>query len=138
HKAGQTIIILFWKGLAVGQHIPPTCSVRLCPVRLRRDFEKQFITAAQNLFGSGWVYWVYDKKACAFDIISYSNAGCPLTNYEYTPLLCVDVWEHAYYIDYENKRPEYLSKYFDVVDWHWAERHWKRATGQAYYEMKFW
>ena len=130
----------YWKCIQpYGSNIPPDLSAAVsAQYGSVENFEKQFITAAQNLFGSGWVYWIYDRKAGKFDIMSYSNAGCPLTNYDHVPLLCVDVWEHAYYIDYENKRPEYLAKYFDVVDWHWAERHWKRATGQEYHEMKFW
>lgn len=130
----------FWKCIQpCGSNIPPDLSAAVAAqYGSVEQFEDLFLNVAQNLFGSGWVYWVYDKRANSFDIIAYSNAGCPLVNYDLVPLLCVDVWEHAYYIDYENNRAQYLSKYFDVVDWHWAERHWKRATNQEYHEMKFW
>lgn len=130
----------FWKSIQpYGSNIPPDLAAAVTAQYGSVDaFETTFISAAQNLFGSGWVYWVYDKSAKAFDICSYSNAGCPLVNANLVPLLCVDVWEHAYYIDYENNRAQYLSKYFDVVDWHWAERHWKRATDQPYHPMNWW
>ncbi|CCW67733.1 unnamed protein product [Phytomonas sp. Hart1] len=130
----------FWKCIQpLGSNIPTDLLQALCAqYESLEAFEAKFITAGMNLFGSGWVYWVYDKKAEAFDILSLSNAGCPLVDFDLIPLLCVNVWEHSYYVDYENDRAKYLSRFFDVVDWHWAERHWKRATNQKYYEMNFW
>ncbi|EAN80527.1 superoxide dismutase, putative [Trypanosoma brucei brucei TREU927] len=130
----------YWKCIQpYGSNIPPDLKAAVEQQYSSVEaFQKTFTDAGLGLFGSGWVYWVYDKRGCCFDVIAYSNAGCPLTNADHVPLLCVDVWEHAYYVDYENDRAQFLSKYFDVVDWHWAERHWKRATGQDYYEMKFW
>ncbi|KAG8343723.1 Iron manganese superoxide dismutases alpha hairpin domain [Trypanosoma vivax] len=130
----------YWKCIQpYGSNIPPDLKAAVeQQYGSLEDFQKAFVDAALGLFGSGWVYWIYDKRAEKFDIVSLPNAGCPLTNSDAVALLCVDVWEHAYYVDYENNRAQFLSKYFDVVDWHWAERHWKRATGQEYYEMKFW
>lgn len=129
----------FWKCIQpYGSNMPPDLHAAVeTQYGSVEDFEKAFLTVAQNHFGSGWVYWVYDTKQELFDVISYSNAGCPVTNSDLAPLLCVNVWEHAYYIDYENNRAQYLSKFFDVVDWHWSERLWKRATGQPYEEMKY-
>mmetsp|Transcript_7838 Transcript_7838/g.8806 ORF Transcript_7838/g.8806 Transcript_7838/m.8806 type:complete len:301 (+) Transcript_7838:83-985(+) len=130
----------FWKCIQpFGSNIAPDLAAALEQQYGSVDaFKKRFIDAGLSLFGSGWVYLVFDVKAKKFDILSYSNAGCPLASNETIPLLCADVWEHTYYIDYENDRSAYLNKYFDVVDWHWAERHWKRATSQPYEEMKFW
>lgn len=129
----------FWKCIQpFGSVIPPDlCGAITAQYGSVDAFQSKFLSAAQNLFGSGWVYLVYDKSIAGFDIVSYSNAGCPIVNRDLSPMLCVDVWEHAYYIDYENNRAQYLSKFFDVCDWHWAERHWKRATGQEYHEMAF-
>ncbi|KAH9578797.1 Manganese/iron superoxide dismutase [Trypanosoma melophagium] len=130
----------FWKCIQpYGSNIPPDLKAAVEEQYGSVEaFQKLFTGAGLSLFGSGWVYWVYDKRAEKFDILSLQNAGCPLTNPDLVPLLCVDVWEHTYYVDYENNRAQFLSKYFDVVDWHWAERNWKRGTGQDYYEMKFW
>lgn len=131
----------FWKCLQpVGTNIPPDLEAALVEQYDSLDKLKEaFLSAALSLFGSGWVYLVYRTSTKKFDIVSYSNAECPLEDpNEVTPLLCVDMWEHAYYVDYANDRAQYLSKFFDVVDWHWAERHWKRKTGQEYHDMKWW
>lgn len=130
----------FWKCIQpLGSNIPPDLSAAVeNQYGSVQKFKEAFLSAGLSLFGSGWVYWVYNINTKAFEIVSYSNAGCPLLKPELVPLLCVDVWEHSYYVDYENDRSKYLSKYFDVVDWHWAERHWKRATGQEYHDMKWW
>lgn len=130
----------FWKCIQpYGSNIPPDLKTAVeAQYGSVEDFKKKFNDAALGLFGSGWVYWVYDTSAKKFDIISYRNAACPITNNQTIPLLCADVWEHTYYIDYENDRAAYMAKFFEVVDWHWAERHWKRSTGQEYHEMKYW
>lgn len=130
----------FWKCIQpYGSNIPPDLATAVADQYGSVEaFQSCFTTAALNLFGSGWVYWVYNTKMQAFDVVSLSNAGCPLAEHDMVPLLCVNVWECAYYIDYENNRAKYLAGFFQVVDWHWAERHWKRATGQPYEEMKFW
>lgn len=130
----------FWKCIQpVGSNIPPDLEAAVeAQYGSVQKLKEDFLSAALSLFGSGWVYWVYDLNKKAFEVVSYSNAGCPLSQSGVVPLLCVDVWEHAYYVDYENNRSTYLSKYFDVVDWHWAERHWKNATGQEYHDMKWW
>lgn len=127
----------FWKCVQpYGSNIPPDLADAVAKQYGSVEaFEDKFLSAAQNLFGSGWVYWAYDSRARSFDIVSYANAGCPVTNKDLTPLMCVDVWEHAYYVDYESNRAQYLSRFFEVCDWHWAERGWKRATGQEFHEM---
>jgi Fe-Mn family superoxide dismutase len=78
-------------------------------------FKEAFSTAAANNFGSGWT-WLVKNAEGAVEIVSTSNAGCPLTD-GVTPLLTVDVWEHAYYIDFRNARPAYLEAFWGLVNW---------------------
>ncbi len=79
------------------------------------EFKAEFDKAAATVFGSGWA-WLVKTADGKVDIVKESNAGNPLTS-GLTPLLTVDVWEHAYYIDYQNRRPEYLAALWDLVDW---------------------
>ncbi len=78
-------------------------------------FQEAFTKAAIANFGSGWTWLVKDAGG-ALTIVSTGNAGTPLTQ-GLVPLLCVDVWEHAYYIDTRNARPRYLENWWQVVDW---------------------
>lgn len=78
-------------------------------------FKEQFTQAAATTFGSGWAWLVQDASG-ALKIISTSNAGTPMTE-GLTALLTCDVWEHAYYIDYRNLRPDYISAFWALVNW---------------------
>ncbi len=82
------------------------------------DFKEQFTASAINNFGSGWT-WLVQKADGSVAIHNTSNAGCPLTD-DVTPLLTVDVWEHAYYIDYRNARPKYMEAFWSLVNWEFA------------------
>ena len=77
-------------------------------------FQAAFTDAAVNNFGSGWTWLVSTDGGV--DIVNTSNAGCPLTS-GMTPVLTVDVWEHAYYIDYRNARPKYMEAFWNLVNW---------------------
>lgn len=79
------------------------------------DFQEKFTQTAITTFGSGWA-WLVKDSADKLKIVSTSNAGCPLTT-DCTPLLTCDVWEHAYYIDYRNARPDYLKAFWALVNW---------------------
>ncbi len=79
------------------------------------EFQKAFDQCAVGTFGSGWA-WLVKNAQGELEIVSTSNAGCPLTNGQ-TPLLTCDVWEHAYYIDYRNSRPNYLTSFWKLVSW---------------------
>jgi Fe-Mn family superoxide dismutase len=81
-------------------------------------FKEAFTKAAVGTFGSGWA-WLVKKPDGSLDIVSTSNAATPLTTAD-TPLLTVDVWEHAYYIDYRNARPKYLESFWGLVNWDFA------------------
>ncbi|MCK4679415.1 MAG: superoxide dismutase [Bacteroidales bacterium] len=78
-------------------------------------FKDEFSSAAATLFGSGWV-WLVKNAEGKLEIVKESNAGNPLRN-GLTPLLTCDVWEHAYYLDKQNKRPDYISDFWNLVDW---------------------
>lgn len=81
-------------------------------------FKEQFTDAAVKNFGAGWT-WLVKKPDGALAIVNTSNAATPLTG-EDKPLLTVDVWEHAYYIDYRNARPKYLENFWALVNWTFA------------------
>lgn len=78
-------------------------------------FKEQFEQAGATLFGSGWVWLSADEQGKLF-ITQSGNAGNPMTN-GLKPIMTFDVWEHAYYLDYQNRRAEYLSKLWEIVDW---------------------
>ncbi len=83
------------------------------------DFRKAFVASAGGNFGSGWT-WLVKKADGSVDIVNTSNAGNPLTAGD-KPVLTVDVWEHAYYIDYRNARPKFVESFFDnLVNWDFA------------------
>ncbi|MGQ1946283.1 superoxide dismutase [Geofilum sp. OHC36d9] len=78
-------------------------------------FKADFTQAAATLFGSGWA-WLVKKTDGSLEIVKESNAGNPIRN-GLTPILTCDVWEHAYYLDCQNRRPDYLQNFWNVVDW---------------------
>lgn len=82
------------------------------------EFKSQFIAKGIGNFGSGWT-WLVKNKEGALEIVNTDDAGTPLTD-GLTPVLTVDVWEHAYYIDYRNARPKYLDEIWKIVDWNVA------------------
>ncbi len=79
------------------------------------EFKEKFSTAAKTLFGAGWV-WLVKKPNGSLDIIQTSNAANPVTD-GLIPILTCDVWEHAYYLDYQNKRPDYIENFWSIIDW---------------------
>ncbi|SDV49421.1 superoxide dismutase [Chitinasiproducens palmae] len=83
-------------------------------------FKEAFAAAAIATFGSGWA-WLVRKSDGSLDIVSTSNAQTPLTT-DAKPLLTVDVWEHAYYIDYRNARPKFLEAFWNIVNWDFAAK----------------
>lgn len=78
-------------------------------------FREQFAKSAAGLFGSGWA-WLVSEEEGKLRIVQESNAGNPLRN-GLKPLLTCDVWEHAYYIDYRNRRPDYIKSFWEILDW---------------------
>lgn len=87
-------------------------------------FKKQFSDAAAALFGSGWA-WLAKNAQGKLEIMPLSNADTPL-KYQKTPILTLDVWEHAYYIDYRNRRPDFIGKFWDVTNWDFAAKSFEK------------
>jgi len=87
------------------------------------DFTKEFSEAAVETFGSGWA-WMVQRKDGSLAIEKASNAENPLVRNE-RPLLCCDVWEHAYYIDYRNERPKYVEAFWHLVNWQFVASNMK-------------
>ncbi len=79
------------------------------------SFKEQFSQKALTLFGSGWAWLVITPQG-ELDILQTSNAGNPLRD-GCKPLLTCDVWEHAYYLDYQNRRADYINAFWNIVDW---------------------
>jgi Fe-Mn family superoxide dismutase len=77
-------------------------------------FKAEFEKAATTRFGSGWAWLV--KKGSGLAVVSSANQDCPLSD-GFAPILCIDVWEHAYYLKYQNRRPEYISAFWNVINW---------------------
>jgi superoxide dismutase, Fe-Mn family len=83
------------------------------------EFKAAFNDKAVNNFGSSWT-WLVKTADGSLDIVNTSNAATPLTDKSLTPVLTVDLWEHAYYIDYRNARPTYLNAFWALVNWQFA------------------
>ena len=83
------------------------------------QFKMQFSTAAATHFGSGWTWLVKDGDGLAIE--TTANADTPIAHGK-TPLLTLDVWEHAYYVDYRNARPKYVEEFWKLVNWDFANK----------------
>jgi len=89
------------------------------------EFQKEFENAGKTQFGSGWAWLVVDNGKLA--VTKTANQDSPLTKGQ-IPILGVDVWEHAYYLKYQNRRPEYLGNFWKVVNWDEVSRRYKDGT----------
>jgi Fe-Mn family superoxide dismutase len=88
-------------------------------------FREEFANAAANRFGSGWA-WLCVKPGGALHITSTPNQDTPLSE-GHTPVLGLDVWEHAYYLNYQNRRPDYIAAFWNVVNWDEVARRYAAA-----------
>lgn len=113
----------FWKSLKKDVALPQELADRLAADFGSVDeFKKAFAQAAATRFGSGWAWLVLDKSTNKLAVVSTANQDNPLMGKEVSgaegvPLLGLDVWEHAYYLKYQNRRPDYISAFWSVVDW---------------------
>jgi len=108
----------FWKTMAPNAGGAPTGKLAAAIDAAFGDFEKfkeAFQTAGVGRFGSGWVWLVNEGGKLA--IVSTPNQDNPLMDGKPAPILCNDVWEHAYYLKYQNRRPDYLKAWWNVVNW---------------------
>jgi Fe-Mn family superoxide dismutase len=83
------------------------------------EFRNQFTEVAKTHFGSGWA-WLVKKQSGDIEIVGMHDADTPIMSGD-VPLLALDVWEHAYYLDYQNSRPDYIEAFWEVVNWGFVE-----------------
>jgi superoxide dismutase, Fe-Mn family len=88
-------------------------------------FQEQFNAAAKTRFGSGWAWLVVNNEG-KLEVTSTPNQDSPVTDGK-TPILCLDVWEHAYYLKYQNKRPDYVTAFWNVVNWEQVNKNFLAA-----------
>ena len=100
------------------------------------EFKTQFEAAATKVFGSGWA-WLIVKDG-ALKIVSTPNQDSPLMSTDYvpaatqgTPVIALDVWEHAYYLKYQNRRPDYIKAYWNVVNWDFAAQRYSEIINST-------
>jgi superoxide dismutase, Fe-Mn family len=109
---------MYWEVMGPNAGGPPTGAIADVITKTFGDFDAfkaKFTQAAVGQFGSGWA-WLVEDAAGHFAIEATSNEVCPLMEGK-TPLLVVDVWEHAYYLKYQNRRPDYLTAWWNLVNW---------------------
>lgn len=109
---------LFWSVMTPGGASAPTADLAAAidsTFGSFDDFKAKFKTAAATRFGSGWG-WLVVNASGGLEVISTANQDSPLMDGQ-TPILGVDVWEHAYYLHYQNRRPDYLDAFWNVVNW---------------------
>jgi Fe-Mn family superoxide dismutase len=112
----------YWNGMRPNGGGQPSGTLAEAIDKAFRSFDKfkeELSKTAVTTFGSGWA-WLVKNADGSLSVVSTSNAGNPLTSGQ-TPLLTVDVWEHAYYIDYRNARPKYVEEFWNVVNWEFVE-----------------
>lgn len=88
-----------------------------------KNFKEQFSATAVKLFGAGWA-WLAQNQEGKLEILPMKDAFTPLTENK-TPILTLDVWEHAYYIDYRNARPKFVEGFWELVNWNFANQNLK-------------
>lgn len=125
--------IIFFKQLTP---IPTTISPLLTQALVARfgsvdAFKSEFSNAAATLFGSGWVWLALDANN-VLQFVPEPNAGNPITR-NMRPLMCIDVWEHAYYLDYQNRRGDYIKNFWNLVNWDYIEKRMQDKNYQLYY-----
>lgn len=112
---------LFWKLLAPGGSKEPVGNLKEAILKefgTMEDFKTKFNEAAVKRFGSGWAWLVYDNGKLVVE--STPNQDSPVMNNKRV-IIGLDVWEHAYYLKYQNRRPEYIEAFWNIINWDYAE-----------------
>ena len=125
---------LFWKNLSPNGSEKPGANLEISKAIDAAfgnfyKFKKEFTAAAATRFGSGWAWLILDEKG-KLAISSTPNQDNPLMDLaekKGIPLLAIDVWEHAYYLQYQNRRPDYISAFFNVINWEEVNRRYLTA-----------
>lgn len=119
---------LFWKLMAPNAGGQPTGELAAAIDRTFGGFEafkEKFTAAATTRFGSGWA-WLVVKPNGNLEVYSTANQDSPLMTGD-TPILGIDVWEHAYYLKYQNRRPEYITNFYNVINWSQVAENYAKA-----------
>lgn len=131
HGAGHFLHTLFWFGLAPAKSAKATPAGNLLKA-IEKDFgtfdkfKAHFIAASTAVESNGWgilAYQPYGKKLTVLQAEKHQN----LSQMQAIPLLCIDVWEHAYYLKYRNKRKDYVTNFFNIINWDTIERRLEKA-----------
>jgi len=118
HGGGHANHSLFWTLLSANGGGTPTGDLAAAIDSTFGSFDafkEQFSNAAKTRFGSGWA-WLVVNSAGALEVLSTPNQDSPIMDGK-APILGLDVWEHAYYLNYQNRRPDYITAFWNVVDW---------------------
>lgn len=131
HGGGHANHSLFWQIMApAGERGEPSAEF-VAAVEAAFGSEDEghqiFVQAATTRFGSGWAWLVV--KDGKLDILSTANQDNPLMTGDGVPILGLDVWEHAYYLNYQNRRPDYIAAWSDIINWAEVNRRFAAATG---------
>lgn len=129
---------LFWENMAPNALTEPSEQMNIHKAIMRdfgsfENFKKEFSAAAATRFGSGWAWLCVDNSDKLF-ITSTPNQDNPLMDIadkKGTPVLALDVWEHAYYLHYQNRRPDYIEAFFNVINWHEVTKRYNDANEGA-------
>ena len=119
---------LFWESMSPdggGEPDGPLADAISATFGSFSDFQAKLKEAGINRFGSGWAWLVHDGSALA--VVSSANQDNPISGGQ-APLLGVDVWEHAYYLKYQNRRPDYLEAWWNVVNWDAVQQRFDQAS----------
>ena len=129
HGGGHVNHSLFWKVIGRPSKSSPQGNLSKAISKKFGSFEKfkeEFSAAAAGIFGSGWAWLVVEKGNLA--IVATPNQDSPLSQGK-TPIVGIDVWEHAYYLKYQNKRPDYIAAFWNVVNWKEVEKNFEKTFG---------
>ncbi len=128
HGGGHVNHALFWEILTKNEGGKPSGTLAQAIDKAFGSFDafkKQFSDAAAARFGSGWA-WLVVNSSGELEVVSTPNQDSPLTDGK-TPILGLDVWEHAYYLKYQNRRPEYIDAFFNVINWDAVAQRYEQA-----------
>lgn len=114
---------LLWKEVDFGGDVADAIKAKFSDYD---TFKEKFSDAAALLFGSGWAWLVLNNGE--LEITTTANQDSPLSQ-GHTPILGLDVWEHAYYLKYQNRRPEYITAFFNVINWEKVNENFNTAKG---------
>lgn len=120
----------FWEIMSPSSHFDPKSNVGKRIIDTFGDFEsfkEKFSNTAVNRFGSGWAWLVVNKGK--LEIIDTQNQNTPIS-IGMNPILCLDVWEHAYYLKYQNRRADYVSAWWNVINWKKVEENFSKAVAK--------